>query len=588
MSDFIFSSEKRKDEVLSGSLLSIYDSGVVGVKEYHGGWGSLAFTDSKYYGFEPFETEDYICIVIGGPLLCFDYSYEKGADYFTRAIFERWMSHVARWDEDLSGPFVVFILDKKKNKIHIVTDMMMFIPTYFYKSSNEVVIGTHVDVVAKACSKEKDFDDVSLIDFVLNNIVTHPFTAYNDIYQCEPGAIYCYDLSDYASNAEIINYWFPEEKVIFEDLGSAAVYLNKGIVDYIEKICVGSEKVAHFISAGEDSRVLAGLLPEKIKRDAYIFVDNMNREGRIAKKVADAYGANFQPSFRSESHYIEILEEASMLTGIGHQYSHAHTLGFHEKFSLDKYPAVFGGYLSDSLLKGQFSKQSEYRNKFPFLPQRVLEGEERTLRIENSLFPIEKLDKLRGRRIRHYNKVASLRPTTAHEWFELWPATMRTGMPNLYVNRRLFASYEIFMTKQAVKVASGVPLEWKLNRRLFHFAFKVALIKSKFLFHADGRLPFFSWRVNLPVQLLICSGRGLYKKFGFPVYHEGPWGSWGAVAVSKSWKEYSEMFYSAKGIPEVLSLALKSNIFDMDNDELNIIQKSNLMQVCFTTSSIKS
>ena len=70
---------------------------------------------------------------------------------------------------------------------------------------------------------------------------------------------------------------------------------------------------AQFLSGGEDSRTLLGLIPSDLKRDAFIFLDSMNREGRTAQKAARAYGANFHVGFRSPTHYLEILEEASDL-----------------------------------------------------------------------------------------------------------------------------------------------------------------------------------------------------------------------------------------------------------------------------------
>src|SRR5690554_2672165 len=98
-------------------------------------------------------------------------------------------------------------------------------------------------------------------------------------------------------------------------------------------------KVAQFISAGEDSRSLSGLLPERLNRDAFVFLDSMNREGRIAEKVAHAYGAKFHMGKRHPLHYIHIMDEASALVGSGHEYMHCHSLRFDKEFNLDAYPA---------------------------------------------------------------------------------------------------------------------------------------------------------------------------------------------------------------------------------------------------------
>src|SRR5690606_18986145 len=155
------------------------------------------------------------------------------------------------------------------------------------------------------------------------------------------------------------------------------------------------------------------------------------------------------------------------------------------------YPAVFGGYISDSLLKGQYARK--LINRFQFLPQFPGRGQNRTSPVTKPIFPESLLTEITRRRCEHYHRVYLLRPKSAQEWFGLWPATMRMAIPMLYANRRLFASHEIFMAKESVKVAAAVPLSWKLNRRLFNTAFRPALAKSKRLFHADGRLPYYPW-----------------------------------------------------------------------------------------------
>src|SRR5699024_2226013 len=123
--------------------------------------------------------------------------------------------------------------------------------------------------------------------------------------------------------------------------------------------------IAQFISGGEDSRTLSALL-ENIPRDSYIYLDSMNREGKLAKKIASKYNAKFNLSTREQMHYLHILEDCSDLIGTGAEYHHAHTYGFHR--SLDEFDGVFGGLFSDALLKGARIKKTQLSKKFIFLP----------------------------------------------------------------------------------------------------------------------------------------------------------------------------------------------------------------------------
>src|SRR5690606_31578650 len=128
-----------------------------------------------------------------------------------------------------------------------------------------------------------------------------------------------------------------------------------GLYRYVKSITNEVNDIAQFISVGEDSRVLTGLL-QLNSRDAFIFLDKMNREGKLAEKAAHAYEANFKMATRTKTHYLKILPHCSDLVGSGSQYHHAHTYGFHKSCKLNKYSAVFGGLLSDALLKGSHIK----------------------------------------------------------------------------------------------------------------------------------------------------------------------------------------------------------------------------------------
>lgn len=579
MSDFLFTTEPQAENALREAFERLGGN----VKVCQGVWGTLAVTETKYPGFSPVETGDHICVVIGGPVLYFrDNSFVGGNDAQagTRSILERWQSGQADWSEDLSGPFVILIIDKVTSHVECITDLMMFIPVYHCQSNASAFWGTHVDAVALASGNQSAFDEASLVDFILHDAVTYPYTAYKVLRQCQPASVHrlINQVSDDCKLFDPEPYWQPTESNSFQSLSEAASYLRNGVQGYIDRVTFSLDHVAHFISAGEDSRSLAGMLPKRLERDAYIFLDEMNREGRVAKKVAEAYEANFKPDYRVKTHYLDILPEASDLVGSGHQYIHAHTLGFDKKHDFSSYRAVFGGYISDSLLKAQYAYKHKWLRRFSFLPQIAVSGENRTLSISSELFSPSLLVEVTRRRTEHFERVGALRPESAQEWFELWPATMRVAIPNLYSNRRLFASHEVFMAKESVKAAASVPVSWKLNRRLFNKAFKPALKPSRYIPHADGRLPYYAWWANSPLQFAIWFYRQVARRTGLSRKNEGPWNDWKAVLASKTWEDRVECL--TKKMP-VKELSQAKDHGALSGSKLSILSKVNFLQVCY-------
>jgi hypothetical protein len=581
MSDFIYANTPQEASALTACLHSIYKGEPPEVHEYHGEWGSLAVSRNLYNGLQPLETLQHIFLVIGGPVLYFrDNQFLTGDAPVagTKAIYERWLSGDMQWDEDLSGPFVVLVVDKVENRVVLVTDLMSFIPVYRYCQDDKLVFGTHVDALAKASGQSSDPDTLSLVDFVLNGVVTYPHTVYKNIFQCPPATV-----ATYNSNVEqeIDTYWLPKETIDYKNIDDAARALREGLQDYVQRTTEGMKEVAQFISAGEDSRALSGLLPRRLKRDAFTFLDCMNREGKIAHRVAGAYGASFHAGIRSRSYYLDILEEASDLIGSGHQYIHAHTLGFATRYGLEHYPAVFGGYLSDSLLKGAYASKVGGRERFPFVPEFFRPGESRSKPVVNRVFSDETLEGITRRRRDHLRYVQSIRPTTANEWFVLWPVTMRVAIPNLYSNRRLFRSYEPFMANEVVKISAAVPIAWKLNRRLFSKAVRPFLRPSKWLLHADGRLPYFPWWVNAPFQFGIWFSRQVGKRIGLVRGHHGPWGDWSQVTKGVEWRERVER--CGAGLAFLGSSMRETEVQQLFNgSQLSRAQKNNLMQVLYS------
>lgn len=586
MSDFVYSKKPVNRGRLTHTIQTIYHQNKPDVIEFHGIWGSLAVSYNLYNGFKPLETNEHICIVLGGPVLCFQNNSFLAAnndnDVGTQAIYNRWLTGSNQWDEDLSGPFVVFIINKNTSDVFCITDLMSFIPVFVYQGGSNILFSTHVDILARISGQHNKFDKTSIVDFLLFGVVTYPYTAYMDIYQIAPASVHI--ITGDSDLLQSSAYWIPKEEFKYQSIGQAANDLNNGLHNYVNAVANEMPIIAQFLSGGEDSRAIAALLPSKCQRDAYIFLDNMNREGQVAKKAAQAYGLNFHVATRNNIHYLEILPACADLVGTGFQYVHVHTFGFHKTCHLEQYTAVFGGLFSDALLKGARITKIRGMGLFPFLPQIKW----RTYSIErpiekarrSGIFNEEVLNELTERRWAHLAYVKKFRRESAEEWFELWPSSMNLNIPNIHGNRRLFRSYEPFMSKEVVKLSAVVPQNWKLNRRLFQRAAKSLLKPTKWLLHSDGRFPYFPWYINGFVQLFFWVWRKLGYRIGLIKGNQGPWGEWNVVMGSQEWHkaidEYSE------GIRLIESEITDTNVKQLFiNDQLNQDQLVNLMQLLY-------
>lgn len=587
MSDFIFSKKSIPNGMLTKALQSIYHQDSPQVEEFHGQWGSLAVSKNLYNGFSPYESDRHIIIVIGGPVLCFcenDFLQTKESSFTgTKYIYDRWLEGNVQWDEDLSGPFAIFIIDKMNGEVLAVTDLLSFVPVYVFQENENIMISTHVDAVATAANQLHEIDPISQVDFILNGVITYPYTAYKNIRQVSPGSIHKLKQNSYQITSEY--YWIPEEKCQYSTIDSAATDLRQAIETYIDRILKYTNNIAQFISGGEDSRTLSALLQSVPERNAIIFLDHMNREGKIAERAAKAYGANFQLYTRDGLHYLKILPACTDLVGSGAQYIHAHSFGFDKICGLDRYDAVFGGLFADALLKGARIKKIRGSKRFPFIPHikdRFYSPENQLI---NDVFTPEALEEVRLRRKEHFERIQSFRQESAEEWFELWPSSMNLNIPNLHTNRRLFRSYEPFMDHTIVKISAGVPQKWKMNRRLFRVFAKPYLEPTKWLFHSEGRLPYFPWQMNMFVQFGFWVAQEFGRKIGIISGNQGPWVDWNALLSRKEWKNTLEEYES--GLSALDSVLNKTELEQVYNHKhLNYLQRINLMQVLYKLQQI--
>ncbi|ASN04231.1 asparagine synthase-related protein [Virgibacillus necropolis] len=581
MSDFIFSKKSITRGKLTKEIQSIYHQDRPIVKEMHGDWGSLAVSYNLYNGFQPFETIDHICIVIGGPVLGFqdnEFLVNDSGVTGTQAIYERWVNNIIQWDEDLSGPFVILLINKVTWNVTCVTDLMSFIPVFTYVDSSNLILSTHVDMLARLSDQQDEIDLVSKADFILHSVVTFPYTSYTHLRQIEPATVHTIQRG--SNQLQSKAYWTPEEKIVYESIDQASDDLRDGLQNYVNKITKSMSHVAQFISGGEDSRLLSALLPYECTRDAFIFLDHMNIEGKLAKRAAETYGASFNLATRSKTHYLEILPACSDLVGSDSQYANVHTFVFHKRCKLNEYSAVFGGLFSDALFKGSRIKKVGGQGLFPFLPHIKDRNYSPGIKLENSAFTDEVLLELTKRRQAHLQYVSSFRSESAEEWFELWPTSMNSSIPNLHGNRRLFRSYEPFMAKEVVKLSAIVPQSWKLNRKLFHNTVKPLLEPTKWLMNSDGRYPYFPWYINSLPQFIVWFYQQVGRRTGLIKRNQGSWAEWNVVMKSSAWQQaISEYSDGLKGLKNVFVDKDVGKLFSEGN--LNKKQRMNLLQVLY-------
>ena len=504
---------------------------------FSGDWGHLIVTGTHYPEFSPCQNDRWLAVVVGGPLLGWR-QHAGPADRRTRngataELLRRWLTGRMDWSEDLDGPFCVVLVDKKKGSVHCITDLMLFTPVYIHTGRCGPYLSTHVDALATTCGAAPD--PVSAADFIDAGHVTHPFTLFAGVEQLNPASIYCFDLKTAQNTQE--QYWYPEETCPFANINEAADRVRQALAQHTSALDRKSQMVAHFISGGEDSRLVGSLLQRPGGRDAFYAGENRtDTDYRTAAHAASMLGARLHILARSPDHYLNHMAAACRLIGSGHQCKHAHMLNIAGGHNLRRYDAVVGGLLADSLLKGAQAPQWPSSGRLEYLP-----------RIGRRRAPPFKYQEIRPfqrplseaifqRRKAHHARVAEYRPESTTEWCHLWPMTQRNGSANLLCNRRLFASHEPFAAHAVVKASAAIPLQWKLNRNLFWRIARPLLRETRHLPTSRGDLPDRPWYVSSPTLARRWFQRRIEASRGNGPRKPGSWADWRALSQYEAWQ----------------------------------------------------
>ncbi|HSJ15191.1 MAG TPA: asparagine synthase-related protein [Longimicrobiales bacterium] len=514
MSDFLFSSRRqapgRLGSVLAHSLAAVPGTGA----ELHGEWGSLATLLPAHEAHALLERDGHISVLVGNPLV-------RLSDLPPRLLHvppRRSRLHdlaaepTARIEHVLDGHFALLDVDCASGAGRVILDRFGFVPLFAARpAAGGLLLGTHVDAVARAAECDA-LDPVSVADFVTSLSCTFPWTVYRGVRQLTVAAEHRFGRAGWSAPARV--YWEPRERGTRGTFAAAAAELREAVCEGVAAATAHDGRAALLLSGGEDSRAVLGAVPAGVTVRAVSYAESQNRELRGARRVARAYGADFDVGVRPPDHYARHFAEVAGMVGSHHGFFDVHGYAIAGRIGLDAEPVVLGGLSSDSLLKLTY-----WRAPGAFQSARPRAIREELLR------------EVDARRNQFLHLLHALRPVSAGEWLSLWPFAMRKHGGNVDGNRRLFRSFEAFHVNAVLDIAATAPPEWKRHRRLFRAAFRPLLHVTRFMPHTKLRFPYYGRLGNALLLPGLALGRGLRVLVRRELHaRQGSWPSWRSLA----------------------------------------------------------
>jgi len=198
------------------------------------------------------------------------------------------------WGDYLTGNFLLVVVNLALSKCSIISDLGNSFHLYQYRSSDQrrLIFSTNIDELAKAAGKEEEIDYVSITEYLVQESMTYPYTAYSSLSEVPYAS--CLSCAYDGETLEVSEsqYWLPtcycEEAS--SDITELARRLRDGLVGAVEQILSPLHRVGLFMSGGIDSRVLGELIVKFGKEGLAITVsDAVNLETRTGDLIEFGY-----------------------------------------------------------------------------------------------------------------------------------------------------------------------------------------------------------------------------------------------------------------------------------------------------------
>jgi len=400
---------------------------------------------------------------------------------------------ISKWGDYLTGNFILLIVDGEASVCYVIVDLGNSFHLYNSDlSENEILFSTDIDRLAYETSKNNDLDYVSIVEYLTHQSMTYPHTFYNDLSETSFATCITINFRGMQLETKVHHYWSPgcTKEESSSDIEGLAEQLRTGVLKEFETIISDKENVGLFMSGGSDSRVLAGLMKKfDINGLAITVSDENNPEVEIARRVAEANGLRHEVLLRDMEYYPKLIKDGLELEGPHLNFTWQMFLGFREKIKAFGFDALFGVYMSDTLLKlheanvtaryflGRYLGTLEI---FDTTELNLLRGGTVFIEQFSSLFKQELLDQVNQRRkniLEYWNSIRE--DGSAWEWSYMWPFTRNKHNSNLTTHIFHYPSYEIMTCRSVIEVARVASQKIKINGRLFNKAMFPLIRHSK-------------------------------------------------------------------------------------------------------------
>lgn len=246
----------------------------------------------------------------------------------------------------INGEFAGIVYDPRSETVYAFTDLLGSRPIYFARGDdNELILTTQIQLIPKYSCFSTAFNHAYLCEYICYNRVFGIHTPLNGVKKLPPASILKFNLRNQCRQQD--RYWYPSlnpanrsyQEVIREFIRVFRESLNE---------CIDPNRTnGLMLSGGSDSRLILAACNDLI---SFHICDWMNREARIARRVADTANSDFYLLQRGNSYFSDIIDISCNINSFNGFFQEGHALGFRDDI-INNADVTLIGMFSDALFK---------------------------------------------------------------------------------------------------------------------------------------------------------------------------------------------------------------------------------------------
>lgn len=258
--------------------------------------------------------------------------------------------------ERLGGNAALLVYDPEARRLYLMTDAAGAFPVFRVTADHLPVFGSHPDVVAAVAGVAREYDEVSMTEFLLTSTVTPPHTYYRRVKFVDQGTLLTFDLGtrDQVLPPRLRKYFEPslvaDANASEEDLAEELAVAFRRAVQRRTLPRLGRTAVA--LSGGLDSRAVLASVANPENVFAFCVYNEPNRELLTAQAIAEALRTRFLPWQRDPEYYGRTADQGVRISGGMGTFANNHFLGVLDRLHQEGADNLLTGCYCDYLFKG--------------------------------------------------------------------------------------------------------------------------------------------------------------------------------------------------------------------------------------------